>query len=298
MDELYETLAATTWPGFGFMMAQGSAGVLWESWGVAPPLNAGICKVDQACISAGWLGGVAKYWFTVFGGIGQAAGSVGYQQPSLKPLVPMRQPGLDTVHAKMQVPTGVLRSSWTRHSATHLAANFSVPPGSGRATLGLPTLNISSLSVTEARSGELLFQGGKLLEAAAAKLGLVSARFVMAGSSVALEFATVASGSGAWSFEVRGSAPTTGTPVSAKAGTTADLRCPSGARIVNVPRVTYGGGGCSAGGAQYLVERLCLLRTACEVSVDDAEFDPTDYACRGVPTAARVLTVEFECATP
>jgi hypothetical protein len=294
VDELYETLASDTWPGFGFMMAQGSAGVLWESWGVAPPLNAGICKVDQACISAGWLGGVAKYWFTVFGGIEQAEGSVGYQHPSLKPLVPMRMGGLDRVDAKMQVPAGVLRSSWTRHSATHLAANFSVPPGSGAGTLGLPTLNISSPSVME--SGALVFQGGKLLEPAAAKVGLASARFVTAGSSVALEFTV--SGSGTWAFEVTGSAPTTATSVSAKAGTTADLRCSSGMRIVNVPRVIYGGGGCSSGGAQFLVERLCLLRQACDVAVDDAEFDPTDYACRGVPTAERVLTVTVECAAP
>ena len=31
VDELYEALTSTTWPSFGYMKEQGSAGVLWES---------------------------------------------------------------------------------------------------------------------------------------------------------------------------------------------------------------------------------------------------------------------------
>ena len=293
VDELYETLASTEWPGFGFMMAQGSAGVLWESWGVAPPLNAGICKVDQACISAGWLGGVAKYWYTVFAGLGQAEGSIGYHHPVLKPLVPMRMGGLDAVDGQMQVPAGKLRSGWTRHSATRVSSSFSVPHGSGAATLAVPTLNISSPIVTE--SGTTVFKDGKLAESAA-KIGLVAARYVTAGSSVSLEFTTT--GSGAWAFEVSGSAPTPAAPVSAKAGSKATLRCPAGLRIVNIPRLTYGADGCSSGGAQYLVEQLCLLQESCVFDVSDAEFDPTDYTCRGVLAAERVLTATVECAAP
>eukprot|EP01047_Picozoa_sp_COSAG01_P050128 COSAG01_NODE_5034_length_4534_cov_1.968433_3_plen_935_part_00 len=61
VDELYETLTTTTWPGFGFMMARGSSGVLWESWSVAPPLNAGICKFDQACTTSSAVQAVAYY---------------------------------------------------------------------------------------------------------------------------------------------------------------------------------------------------------------------------------------------
>lgn len=294
VDELYEALTSTTWPSFGYMKEQGSAGVLWESWAVAPPLNAGICKVDQACISAGWLGGVAKYWFTVFGGIGQLPGSIGYHNPILKPLLPMKMGGLDTMDARMQVPAGVLRSSWMRYSATHLMVNFSIPPGSGSAKLGLPTLNISTLKITE--SGVLVFHSGRLVETIATQIGLVSARFVTAGSSVALEFTTT--GSGAWTFEVSGHAPTTIVPISAKAGSNVQLRCPPGTRIVNIPRVSYGGSGCSSGGAQFLVEQLCLLQEECNIGVVDAEFDPTDYTCRGVPLAERVLAITAECAAP
>ena len=292
VDELYETLSSTAWPGFGFMYEAGSAGVLWESWGVAPPLNAGICKVDQACISAGWLGGVAKYWFTIFGGIGQAPSSIGYSRPILKPLVPMRAGGLDTVQAKMQVPAGILLSGWTRHSTTHLSANFSVPPGSGVAKLSIPTLNISNPTIQE--RGSVIYQSGKLVTAAASARGLSSARFIVAGSSVALEVSTT--GSGSWSFDVHGDAPTAASPVSVKAGATVALRCPAGSRIVNVPEARYGGGGCSSGGAQYLVEKLCLLQEVCSVPVDDAEFDPTDYTCRAVSEQDRVLTVSVECA--
>ena len=294
VDELYETLASTEWPGFGFMMAQGSAGVLWESWGVAPPLNAGICKVDQACISAGWLGGVAKYWFTVFAGLGQAEGSIGYHHPVLKPLVPMRMGGLDTVEGQMQVPAGELKSGWTRHSATRVSSSFSVPHGSGAATLAVPTLNISAPIVTE--SGTTVFKNGKLVESAAAKIGLVAARYVTAGSSVSLEFTTT--GSGTWAFEVTGSAPTTVGPVSAEAGSELSLRCPAGSRIVNIPHATYGADGCSSGGAQYLAEALCLLKEACKIQVLDAALDPAGQTCRGVAAARRVLIVAAECAAP
>ena len=70
IDELCETLSSDSWPALGFMI-KNNATVLWESWGVAPPLDKGVCKQDQAVISAGWLRGVAKHWFTVFAGLRQ-----------------------------------------------------------------------------------------------------------------------------------------------------------------------------------------------------------------------------------
>jgi hypothetical protein len=294
VDELYETLSATTWPSFGYMMAQGAAGVLWESWGVQPPLNAGICKYDQACISAGWLGGIGKYWFTVFGGIQQAPNSVGYKHPVLKPLLPMRAGGLDSVVAQMQVPAGTLRSTWTRISRNHIYVNFSIPPGSGVAILGIPVLNLSNPTVQE--NGAIIYHGGKLDRTAASARGLASAHFVQAGSSVSLQVATV--GSGSWNFAIRGDSPTTVGPVSAKAGTTLTVRCPAGWQIVNIPQVRYGGGGCSSGGAHYLVESTCMLEEVCHVQVEDEIFDPTQYSCRAVSEENRVLTVTAECAAP
>ena len=206
----------------------------------------------------------------------------------------LRAGGLDAAQAHLRVPAGTLRSSWARHSSTRVEARFSVPVGSAPAILGVPTGNISSPIVTE--SGTTVFKSGKLAESAAAKIGLVAARYVTAGSSVSLEFTTT--GSGAWAFEVSGSAPTAAAPVSAKAGTKASLRCPAGSRITNIPQLTYGADGCSSGGAQFLVEQLCLLKKACEVDVSDAEFDPTDYTCRGVLAAERVLTATVECAAP
>ena len=74
--------------------------------------------------------------------------------------------------------------------------------------------------------------------------------------------------------------------------------CLAGARIVNIPKVSFGGGGCSAGGAQYLIEELCLLKEVCEILVRVEEFDPTDYTCRGLPAATRTLAVAAECALP
>ena len=75
-------------------------------------------------------------------------------------------------------------------------------------------------------------------------------------------------------FEVTGKPPT---PVTAtgKAGSTATVQCPAGARILNVPRVSYGADGCSSGGAQYVVETRCLLQRECEVAVDDTILGPT-----------------------
>ena len=61
----------------------------------------------------------------------------------------MRMGGLDAVSAQMAVPAGALRSSWRRYSASRLIAGFSVPPGSGAATLCLPSLNMSTPTVTE-----------------------------------------------------------------------------------------------------------------------------------------------------
>ena len=145
--------------------------------------------------------------------------------------------------------------------------------------------------------GVAVFVSGKLTPAAAAQ-GLTSARYVSAGSTVSLEFATT--GSGRWGFVITGRAPTVLAVVSATAGAKATIRCAPGSRIVNVPKVSYGGAGggsCSAGGAQYLVEQQCLLQATCEVDVVDAEFDPTDYTCRGIAPADRVLQVTAECAT-
>ena len=179
VDELYETLSTTEWPGFGYMMAQGAAGVLWESWAVAPPLNAGICKVDQACISAGWLGLIGKYWFTVFAGFQQATSSVGYHSVVLRPLIPMKNGGLDSVDAKMEVAAGVLRSSWTRLSPLSLSVNMSLPPGTAPSTLHVPTLNMSNPTISE--GGTVIFSNGNLVAAAAAIRGLATrARFVSA----------------------------------------------------------------------------------------------------------------------
>ena len=95
---------------------------------------------------------------------------------------------------------------------------------------------------------------------------------LQAGSSVAVAFETA--GSGAWRFEVTGKPPT---PVTAtgKAGSTATVQCPAGARILIVPRVSYGADGCSSGGAQYVVETRCLLQRECEVAVDDTILGPT-----------------------
>ena len=287
VDELYETLVSKEWPGFGFMMAN-NATVLWESWGVAPPFNKGICRTDNAVISAGWLGGVAKYLFTVFGGIRQAAFSVGYRHLALKPLLPMRNAGLDFVEAQMAVPAGSVFSSAARHSARHLTANFSIPPGTGRSTLAIPVLNISVPVVSE--SGTPVFERGELTSYAVRR-GLTSARFVVAGSSIALEFTTL--GSGAWTFDVQGVAPTR-VSASAKAGLNARVQCPGGAQIVNIPRVRYGGG-CSAGGAQYRVEMECLLNNTCDVLVSDEQLDPAQTICRGVPVRDRMIEITAEC---
>ena len=97
-------------------------------------------------------------------------------------------------------------------------------------------------------------------------------------------------------FEVTGKPPT---PVTAtgKAGSTATVQCPAGARILNVPRVSYGADGCSSGGAQYVVETRCLLQRECEVPVDDMILDPTQYTCRGVAVEDKVLHIEAECGS-
>eukprot|EP01046_Picozoa_sp_COSAG06_P033493 COSAG06_NODE_3422_length_5370_cov_2.834187_3_plen_670_part_00 len=290
IDELYETLANTDWPGFGFMVAN-NATVLWESWGVILPLNKGVALIDDACISAGWLGSIAKYFFTQFSGISQSVDSVGYIHPKIKPLVPMRMGGLDAVQAHLRVPAGTLLSSWVRHNPTHIQTNFSVPVGSFSATLGVPTLNISRPIVTV--GGTVVFESGRTTEAAGTH-GLVSAHYTAAGSSVALEFTT--SGSGTWAFQVTGSAPTTIGPTSANIGAELSLHCPLGSgRILNIPKATYGADGCSSGGAQFLLEKLCMLKATCTIPVLDSVFDPAKQICRGVAAVRRVLEVVVEC---
>jgi hypothetical protein len=113
----------------------------------------------------------------------------------------------------------------------HLSTNFTVPPGSGSATLAVPTLNISRVTITVTTAGgtaaATIFVGGKPTAAAAAH-GLSAPRFVTAGSSTALKWATA--GSGRWAFDIRGDAPTAATVSSAaaKVGENLTVQCPAG----------------------------------------------------------------------
>ena len=100
----------------------------------------------------------------------------------------MRLGGLGKVDAQMEVPAGTLKSSWERHSSQHLAVNFSVPPGSGPATLVVPTLNISRPTVSENET--VISKGGKVAAAALLR-GLSSPTYVIAGSSVGLQWSHV-----------------------------------------------------------------------------------------------------------
>ena len=54
------------------------------------------------------------------------------------------------------------------------------------------------------------------------------------------------------------------------------------------------GNGCPSGGAQFVVEQLCLLREACNIKIVGVEFDPTDYACHTVSLAECVLAMTAE----
>ena len=59
---MFEAYSSTEWPGLGYMWVH-NATTLWESWGVVEssvsgrPLSEGVCRTDDAVLSAGWLAG-------------------------------------------------------------------------------------------------------------------------------------------------------------------------------------------------------------------------------------------------
>ena len=100
-----------------------------------PVLCEQVCATDDAVLSAGWLAGAAKYFFSMPAGMRQQPGSLGYASPLLKPLVP-RGAALNRVSATLRTPGGELAVLWARRGGLGPELNLTVrtpvsAPGGG-----------------------------------------------------------------------------------------------------------------------------------------------------------------------
>lgn len=305
IDEWTEAMTSREWPSFGYMLKHGAT-TLWESWGVVEediggrPMREGVCATDDACISAGWLGGSVKYFYTMLAGMGQKTGTVGYKHPLFKPLVPRDAASVGSVSAHLETASGIMASSWSRNvegddcspinSGAHadnsgaciFAFNVSIPTAAESATIVVPTLNASKPTI---------FMNGKKVDITG------DTRHIVSGSypAVAIEVDVP----GRYSFAVKaGEKP----PVIISAppqneGDVVRARCPDATmHVVGVASASYHDAdqhGCSAGSSVYLVEQACLLaQGGCDVAVQKDLFDPANQTCVRNTSGRLALTIE------
>ncbi len=146
-DLAYELAAQTSYPSWGYMIANGAT-TLWELWQqkVGPSMN----SQDHAM-----FGSVGAWFYETLGGIGIAPDGAGYRHIRIAPH-PVED--LRWVNASIGSPRGRIVSSCTRE-AGRVTLEVTIPPGAG-AEIAIPNeLETTKFTVTE--SGHAVWRDGQ-----------------------------------------------------------------------------------------------------------------------------------------
>jgi alpha-L-rhamnosidase len=150
-DLMYGVVNQTTYPGWGYMVAQGAT-TLWEAWGLRNDVGSG----EE---SMGMWNSIEEFFYRDIAGIGGPAyfgpGIVppGFRQIDIRPHVLG-----DLSHASASIKTvrGAVSSSW-RLTDSSFSLDVVVPANSS-AQVSVPTFGLAAPAIQE--SGNTVWQGG------------------------------------------------------------------------------------------------------------------------------------------
>ena len=191
-DALFSLASASTYPGWGYMVAQGAT-TIWESWGHDWAKDrVGSHKAHRADSMMMW-GSIDKFFYHYVAGIGEPAyhgpekGTPGFREIRIRPHVVG-----DLTYARARVMTvcGEIASSWrVTENAVFLDVDI---PVNATAKIAIPNIGMADIEVLE--SGVEIYRRGTLREDVPGILG---------GEEMH-EFYELSVGSGSYSFVLKG----------------------------------------------------------------------------------------------
>jgi alpha-L-rhamnosidase len=185
---MYEIVNQTTYPGWGYMIDQGSTTV-WECWGRDWASKGGRRRSDNMTM----LGGVNGFFYRYLAGIqgpdfyGPAIMKPAFKEFQIKPYV---LGDLTHVDASIETVRGTISSSWKR-TDKGLTLNVTIP-GNSQAKVCVPKLGIKDPQVKE--SGKTVYKNKAFIKGVSGvSTGLDDGDYIIFNV-----------GSGAYAFEISG----------------------------------------------------------------------------------------------
>jgi len=182
-DIMYTIAANTTYPGWGYMVAQGAT-TIWESWGLGP--------AGEAESMVMWLT-IDEFFYNDLAGIkgpdyhGPGFMTPGFKQIEIKPHV---LGDLNYASGSIRTVRGMVSSSWKR-TEDSLALDVSFPVNS-TAKVSVPKIGLKKITITEGKN--TLWVKGKFIKK-------------ISGITTAAEtddYVTFDVGSGSYRFQLKG----------------------------------------------------------------------------------------------
>jgi len=176
-DLAYTVATQTTYPGYGYWLANGAT-TLWEKWSGKNSHNHQM------------FGSVSEFFYKYLAGIRSPMDrgtTSGYKHIHIQPFVP---DGLSSVEASLKTIKGNVESSWQNQPG--LFRLRVVIPANSDASISIPLLDFENIYVTE--NGNPVWENRSFIEGVA---GVTNA-------SVDKEFITFLTGSGRYDFVLSG----------------------------------------------------------------------------------------------
>jgi alpha-L-rhamnosidase len=180
-DIMYKVATQTSYPGWGYMVAQGAT-TIWENWGLRQDAESMVmwCTIDEFFYND--LAGIngPDYYRSRFT-------TSGFRQIEIKPHVPG-----DLTYASGSIKTvrGMVSSNWKR-TEDSLILQVAIPVNS-QAKVSVPKIGLRNVTVTE--SGKALWKNGKFIRGA----------FGITNGTETDEYVTFDVGSGSYRFRLKG----------------------------------------------------------------------------------------------
>ena len=182
-EVLYRIATQTTYPGWGYMVAQGAT-TIWESWSLVSTVGDSESMIMWATIDEFLYNDLAGIKGPEF--YGPRMASPGFREVHIQPYLLG-----DLQHARASIRTvrGIVSSSW-RWTAGGVKLDVTIPANS-LAKVSVPKVGPGGATVTE--GGGIVWENGRLVRGVAG----------ISGGSESDEYVTFEVGSGSYSFESR-----------------------------------------------------------------------------------------------
>ncbi len=180
-DLMYKIAAQTSYPGWGYMAAQGAT-TIWENWGLRNDAESMVmwCTIDE-------------FFYNDLAGIkgpdyyGPGFAAPGFRKIEIKPHVPG---DLTFASGSIKTVRGMVSSNWKRTDDS-LILEVRIPVGS-EAVVSVPRIGLRNIEVTE--SDKTIWKNGKFIRGA----------FGITNGTETAEYVTFDIGSGSYRFRLKG----------------------------------------------------------------------------------------------